>query len=106
MRPTSPFAALALGLSLLAAVAQAQPARPSGKPPAIEEKTVSMKKVDGFIPTYWDEAEGKLYLEISTFGVEMLHYNGFAAGLGSNDIGIDRGALAGSRIVMVERVGP
>ncbi len=107
MRPTSPLAALALGLCLLAgATSQAQPARPSGKPPSIEEKTASMKKLDGFIPAYWDEAEGKLYLEVSNFGVEILHFNGFAAGLGSNDIGIDRGALAGSRIVMFERVGP
>jgi hypothetical protein len=36
----------------------------------------------------------------------MLHVNGFTAGLGSNDIGLDRGALAGSRIVFFERVGP
>jgi len=32
--------------------------------------------------------------------------NGFGTGLGSNDIGMDRGALAGSRIVMFDRVGP
>jgi len=107
MRPIKPLAALALGLSLLTAVASpAQPARPSGKPPSVEDKTASMKKLDGFLPVYWDEAEGKLYLEVANFGVEILHYNGFAAGLGSNDIGIDRGALAGSRIVMFERVGP
>lgn len=107
MRPIKPLAALALGLSLLTAVASpAQPVRPSGKPPAIEEKTASMKKLDGFLPAYWDEAEGKLYLEVANFGTEILHVNGFAAGLGSNDIGIDRGALAGSRIVMFERVGP
>ena len=94
MRPTSPLAALALGLSFLAATAsQAQPARPSGKPPSVEEKTGALKKLDGFLPVYWDEAEGKLYLEISSFGVEILHSNGFGAGLGSNDIGIDRGAL-------------
>jgi len=84
----------------------AQPARPSAKPASIEEKTASMKKLDGFIPTYWDETEGRLYLEVSRLGQEILHYNGYAAGLGSNDIGIDRGALAGSRIVMFERVGP
>ncbi len=99
--------ALTLGLSFLAAAAaSAQPARPAGKPPSIEDKTASMKKLDGFIPVYWDEAEGKLYLEVSNFGVEILQSTGFAAGLGSNDIGIDRGALAGSRIVMFERVGP
>ena len=88
--------------------ALAQPARAAARsaPPSIEEKTGAMKKLDGFLPLYWDEAEGKLYLEIARFGVEMLHSNGLAAGLGSNDIGLDRGALAGSRIVFFERVGP
>ncbi len=110
MRSARSFAALSsLVIWALCAPgpASAQPARPpSGKPPSIEDKTASMKKLDGLIPVYWDEAEGKLYLEIAKFGVEILHSNGFAAGLGSNDIGIDRGALAGSRIVMFERVGP
>ena len=107
MRSLTRPAALVLGLSLLvSADASAQPARPAGKPPSIEDKTASMKKLDGFIPVYWDETEGKLYLEVSSFGVEILQSTGFAAGLGSNDIGIDRGALAGSRIVMFERVGP
>lgn len=107
MRPLTPFAVFTLGLSLfLATPVAAEPARPAGKPPSVEDKTASMKKLDGFLPVYWDEAEGKLYLEVANFGVEILHFNGFAAGLGSNDIGIDRGALAGSRIVMFERVGP
>ena len=74
--------------------------------PSIETKTASMQKLDGFLPLYWDEVEGKLYLEIGRLGVEILHSNGFASGLGSNDIGMDRGALAGSRIVVFERVGP
>ena len=107
MRSLTLLAAFTLGLSLVASIpVLAQPARSTGKPPSIEEKTASLKKLDGFLPVYWDEAEGKLYLEIANFGVEMLHSNGIAAGLGSNDIGIDRGALAGSRIVMFERVGP
>jgi hypothetical protein len=86
----------------------AQPARGGARPapPSIEDKTAAMRRLDGWLPLFWDEAEGKLYLEVSRFGVEMLHSNGFAAGLGSNDIGLDRGALAGSRIVFFERVGP
>ena len=99
---------VALALQALAAPAWPQPAPASAKtaPPAIESKTAGMRKLEGFIPLYWDESEGRLYLEIGRFGVELLHSNGFAAGLGSNDIGLDRGALAGSRIVAFERVGP
>jgi hypothetical protein len=74
--------------------------------PTIEAKTSGMQRLDGFVPLHWDEAEGRLYLEIARFGVELLHSNGFAAGLGSNDIGMDRGALAGERIVVFERAGP
>ena len=82
MRPLTPFAVFTLGLSLfLATPVAAQPARPAGKPPSVEDKTASMKKLDGFLPVYWDEAEGKLYLEVANFGVEILHFNGFAAGL-------------------------
>jgi len=55
---------------------------------------------------YWEESTGKLWLEISRFDEEILHMGGLAAGLGSNDIGLDRGQGGGSRIVVFERVGP
>ena len=95
-------------LFALLACATSSAAEPAAKaaPAAIEAKTAGMRKLDGFLPLYWDEAEGRLYLEIDRFGFEMLHANGFASGLGSNDIGLDRGALADSHIVMFERVGP
>jgi len=97
----------ALALLAAAPAAGAQPEAPAkAAPPSIETKTAGMQKLDGFVPLYWDEAEGRVYLEIARFGVEMLHSNGFASGLGSNDLGMDRGALAGSRIVSFERVGP
>jgi hypothetical protein len=97
-----------LALLANATFASAQPAATTAKAPlpSIEAKTAGMQRLDGFLPVFWDEAEGRLYLEVARFGIEMLHANGFASGLGSNDIGIDRGALAGSRIVAFERVGP
>ena len=73
---------------------------------SIAEKTKGMKKVDGFFPVYWEESEGRLWLEVPRLDVEVLHVTGFGTGLGSNDIGIDRGALSGSRIIKFERVGP
>jgi hypothetical protein len=88
--------------------ASAQEARraPGAPQPTIEERTSSMKKLDGFFPVYWDERAGQLWMEISRFNTEVLHAAGMASGLGSNDIGIDRGQTAGSRIVHFERVGP
>jgi Met-zincin/Domain of unknown function (DUF5117) len=71
----------------------------------IEERTAGLKKMEGFFPLYWDEAAGRLWMEVSKLDTEVLYSTGFGAGLGSNDIGIDRGALAGSRVVKFERVG-
>ncbi len=99
-------AALAFLAGSIAATAQPQEPPAKSAPPSIEAKTAGMQKLDGFVPLYWDEAEGRVYLELGRFGVELLHSNGFASGLGSNDIGMDRGALAGSHIVTFERVGP
>ena len=79
--------------------------RPS-RPPSITERTQDLKKLDGFFPLYWDEATGTLFMEISRFNQEVLYLNGLAAGLGSNDIGLDRAQLGGTRIVKFERVGP
>jgi len=99
-----------LFLATLTALAAAQPPAArradSGPLPTIEEKTAAMKKLDGFFPLYWDERAGQLWMEIPRFNTEVLHSTGYGAGLGSNDIGVDRGALAGSRIVVFERIGP
>ena len=65
-----------------------------------------MKKLDGFFPLYWDEGAGRLWLEIPKLDTEVLYSTGLATGLGSNDIGLDRGILTGSRIVKFERAGP
>jgi hypothetical protein len=101
-------AGLTLAMALIAGSALAQPARGGSRaaPPSIEEKTAGMKRLDGFVPLYWDEAGGQLWMEISKWNVEMLHATGFGSGLGSNDIGLDRGQAAGARIVFFERVGP
>ena len=84
--------------------AQQQQSRP--RRPTIEERTAGMRKLDGFFPLYWDENAGQLFMEISRWDQEVLYASGMASGLGSNDIGIDRGQLTGSRIVEFERVGP
>ena len=75
-------------------------------PPSIAERTKNLKKLDGFYPLYWDENAGKLFVEIPKLDTEVLYSTGMATGLGSNDIGIDRGQTTGSRIVKFEKAGP
>ncbi len=73
---------------------------------SIADKTKSMKKMDGFIDLYWEESTGKLWMEISDFDKEFLYVNSLMAGMGSNDVGLDRGQLGNERIVYFHRIGP
>ncbi len=97
---------LLLVLLLIAAPARAQDEARAQDLPSIEEKTEGMEKKDGFFPLYWDAAEGKIWLEIPRFEEEFLYVTSLPAGLGSNDVGLDRGQLGRELVVRFERVGP
>jgi len=80
--------------------------QPAGPPPRIEDRTNGMQKIDGYFPLYWDERTGSLWLEIPRFDTEFLYTTGLAAGLGSNDIGLDRGQEGEGHLVTFQRIGP
>ncbi len=69
------------------------------------EKTKTMKPYEGYFNFYWDNVNGKIWLQIDKFDKEFLYVNTLPAGLGSNDIGLDRGQIGASRIVSFNRVG-
>ena len=74
--------------------------------PTISEKTDGLTKTEGFFNYYYDEAKDQLWLEIDELDTEFIYVNSLAAGIGSNDIGLDRGQLGDTRIVYFERRGP
>ncbi len=74
--------------------------------PTIAAKTAHMKKMPGYFPLYWDAQQGKLWLEIDKWNTEFLFLDSLPAGLGSNDVGLDRGQLGEGRVVKFERIGP
>ncbi|HKW32903.1 MAG TPA: zinc-dependent metalloprotease [Candidatus Acidoferrum sp.] len=74
--------------------------------PTIGEKTAGMHRLAGYFNLYWDAKQGKLWLEIDKWGTEFLYQSGLPAGIGSNDIGLDRGQLGATRIVRFDRSGP
>jgi len=76
-----------------------------GRLPAIAERMDGLRRFDGFFPLYWDENTGALYLEIPKLDTEVLWVTGVGAGMGSNDIGIDRAQLGGTHVVSFQRVG-
>jgi len=74
--------------------------------PTIAEKTKNMDKYEGYFNFYWDAKEGKIWLEIPDKKFEFLYMNSLPQGIGSNDIGLDRGMITDQRVVYFERVGP
>lgn len=74
--------------------------------PSLETKLAGLKKHEGFIDFYYDEKQDKVFLLLDTLNSEFLYVVSLAAGIGSNDIGLDRGQLGGERIVKFDRRGP
>lgn len=67
--------------------------------------TSSMNKKEGFFNFYYDEQVGRVFLEVKDLNKEFLYVNALAAGVGSNDIGLDRGQLGSERVVKFEKHG-
>ncbi len=74
--------------------------------PSVAEKTKGMKAFPGFFTFYYDEAAGKIWLEVDRFGEDFLYVNSLTGGLGSNDIGLDRNQLGDTRVVRFLKEGP
>ena len=72
----------------------------------IEGKTSGLKKFPGFFEFYYDEKQDKIFLLIDKFDSEFLYVTSLTAGVGSNDIGLDRNRLGQDRVVKFERRGP
>src|ERR1700730_14715235 len=73
--------------------------------PTISEKTQGLQRKDGYLPLYWDARAGKVWLEIP-LGEAMIFQTYLPWGVGSNDIGLDRGQLGDTKLVRFERSGP
>ena len=72
---------------------------------AIKEKTKNMKPYNGFFNFYWDDSTGKIWLEVNKLEEEVLYQTSLPAGLGSNDVGLDRGIMGTTYIVKFSRIG-
>ncbi len=81
--------------------------------PTIARKAHGLEAMPGFFKIFWDEKEGKVWLQIDKFDSEFLYVNSLATGVGSNDIGLDRGLFGDvdgnnppEHVVKFVRVGP
>jgi hypothetical protein len=93
-------------LAPLTAARQAAAQPPAGNDSSIGKAIAGMHRLDGLFPLDWDAKTGKLYLEIASFEKDFLLLDQLPYGLGSNDLGLDRGQLGHGRVVRFYRSGP
>ena len=81
---------------------------PQSAPPvgSIAERTRGLLTIPGYFPLWFDSKNGRLLMEIPRWNVDFLYVDSLPAGVGSNDIGLDRGHPGNNRIVHFERRGP
>ena len=75
-------------------------------PGAASSSRASWERRDGYIPFYWDAARGRVLLELSRLNEDVLYYATISKGVGSVELGLDRGLGTVSAVVRFERVGP
>ncbi len=69
------------------------------------EKSKDFKKFEGLFNFYYDPSSGKVYLQVDDLEKEFLYVYSLSSGLGSNDIGLDRGQLGNEQVVFFRRAG-
>lgn len=79
---------------------------PAPEPQTFASRVAHLAKIDGFFPLYWDNRTGKMWLEIDRFDQEFLYITALSAGVGSNELGLDRGSMSPPAVVQFERSGP
>jgi len=97
-----PTSVLSIALALLAWTAAATAQTPSPSP--VAQRTAGLQRQEGFLPFYLDSAKGRLLFEVR-LNQPMLYFVTVAKGIGSVDLGVDRGAASGSKLIQFERNG-
>ncbi|MFK7833969.1 MAG: zinc-dependent metalloprotease [Winogradskyella sp.] len=65
----------------------------------------NLKTYEGYFDFYYEESTDKIYLKVEKLNDEFLYINSLASGVGSNDIGLDRGQLGNERLVYFKKAG-
>ena len=98
---------IGLCLSFVFFMGQAQNKRRKTNKTAVET-TATKKSYPGFFDFSYDEADGRILLQVNRatqIEKAFLYINGLSAGIGSNDIGLDRGQLGNERVVHFTKMG-
>ncbi|MDT7827343.1 zinc-dependent metalloprotease [Pricia sp. S334] len=69
------------------------------------EKSKDFQKFPGFFGFQYDGKTDKIYLEVDDLEKEFLYVYSLSSGIGSNDIGLDRGQLGNEQVVYFTKAG-
>ena len=69
------------------------------------EKLGKVDTQDGFFKFHYTEKTDNIYLEVTNLNKEFIYVHALKSGIGSNDIGLDRGQLGGTAIVKFIKAG-
>jgi len=64
-----------------------------------------LQNFEGFFNFYYSDAAGEIYLEVDKIETEFLYVHSLSTGLGSNDLGLDRGQLGDGVLVKFVKSG-
>lgn len=62
-------------------------------------------KYKGYFTFYYDDSKDKIFLQIDRLDTDFLYVRSLSEGIGSNDIGLDRGQLGGGVVVHFKKAG-
>ncbi|MGD9582705.1 MAG: zinc-dependent metalloprotease [Lysobacterales bacterium] len=89
----------------LPGAAAAAPSTETGSPPEITAATRGLTRVAGLFDVYRDDAAGRVLMAVPLDETPFLLASSLPWGLGSNDVGLDRGQSGETRLVHFQRVG-
>jgi hypothetical protein len=98
---------IGLSLCLVFFMGQAQNKRRKANKAAVAVSS-TLKSYQGFFDFSYDQTNGQILLKVnraSQMKQSFLYINSLSAGIGSNDIGLDRGQLGNERVVHFTKMG-
>jgi len=69
------------------------------------DKSKDFQKFTGLFDFYHDDKTDKMYMEVSELEKDFLYVYSLSSGIGSNDIGLDRGQLGNKQVVFFKKAG-
>ncbi|MAO18785.1 MAG: peptidase, partial [Muricauda sp.] len=69
------------------------------------EKAKDFQKFSGYFNFFYDDSTDKIYLQVDNLEKDFLYVYSLSSGIGSNDIGLDRGQLGNEQVVFFRKAG-